>query len=246
VIFMVLERFIWVVGLLLQVFILWQMLRRGLVRQYRFFFLYIAFILVKDIILTMLYIEHRSWYTNAYYVGDAGAIALSLMVLEEVLRNTFQPFAHLRKIGYRLFIAASVIALGFAVLSGLAPGQDENALTAALLVMERGIRVMQVVMLLSLISMASVLRISWFDQGFGIMVGYGIFVSMELVIVALNAGGPHLPDVLVRILPPMAFFFAQVTWGFYATRSIAIRNAAAVPAASNEAWNQAMQEYLQQ
>jgi hypothetical protein len=243
--FTYLERALWLCGILLQIGILWQMRRRGLHHNFRFFFLYIGFILVKDLLLTGIYVFAHPAYVAAYWFGEAAAIALSLMVLEEVMRNALRPFENLRRIGMGIFAVAVLVAMGAAVASALAPGRDSNALAVAILVMLRGVRVLQVVLLLSLIALSSVLRISWLDLGFGIMVGFGVFVSLELAVVAVRAYAGESAEALLRIMAPASFLGAQLVWAYYATRSVPVVTPAAVTVAGNESWNQAMQEFLQ-
>ena len=243
--FTYLERVLWLCGMLLQMGILWQMRRRGLHRDFRFFFFYIGFILVKDLLLTAIYAFAHPAYIWAYWFGEAAAIALSLMVLEEVVCNALRPFENLRRIGMGIFVVAALVAIGAAAASALAPGEDKNALAVAILVMLRGVRVLQVILLLSLIALSSVLRISWRDQGFGIMLGFGVFVSLELAVVAVRAYAGESAEALLRIMSPASFLGAQLVWAYYATRSVPAMVASAVPAATAESWNQAMQEFLQ-
>lgn len=241
----VVERVLWCCGILLQVWILWRMHSRGLNRNFRCFFLYIAFVLAKDLLLVLIYFFLHPAYIAAYWIGEAATIALSLMVLEEVVRNALRPFEGLRRIGMVVFALAVLLALGAAIASSMAPSHDTDGLTAAILVTQRGVRMMQVVLLLSLIAFSSVLRISWFDQGFGIMVGFGVFISLELSIVTIRASAGEALEPLSRVMAPLSFLGAQVVWAYYATRSVPVIVASSAPSETAASWKQALQGFLQ-
>ena len=86
------------------------MLRRGLVGQFPFFFIYTLLLPARD---TTLYFLPRPGdrYSNVFWWGEAVAILLSLGIIFEISWHFVRPYPFLRLFLEVLWISAAVVGL---------------------------------------------------------------------------------------------------------------------------------------
>jgi hypothetical protein len=84
------------------------------------------------------------------------------------------------------------------------------------------------------------LGISPRQRSFGIALGFGVFASVELVLVALNASG-HASELQVNIINMIAYNLAIMVWMGYAAVKVPSRDASANLLMSQR-WDQSLND----
>ena len=178
---------LWVAQPILQTGILVIMVRRGLRERFPMFFHYTLFSALTSVGLMEVYRYQPEMYFTIYWTVAAVSAFLSCAVIFELFSAAFRPFANLKDLGRVLFRwAIAVMSIVCVVLVLAAPGREPDAIIGVILSLERAIRITQCAMLLLLYLFSSHMGLTWKNHLYGLVVGYGIYASVELVLVSLR------------------------------------------------------------
>jgi hypothetical protein len=185
----------WIAGPLLQLTLLTFLWKRKLRAIFPRFFAYIAFQVVKAAVLFAVYHYAPESYYYAYWTGNLLSVLLAVTVMDEVWRNLFRPYAGLQMLGSVIFRWACAVMLLIAVssaVSGAATTSDRVQDT--ILNFDRSMRLMQCGLFLLLVLLSRLLKHFWRQHVFGIALGFGIFASVEFLLVSmlLRFGDAHI------------------------------------------------------
>jgi hypothetical protein len=239
------ERFLWFVPAFLQAVMAILMLRRKLYRELPLFFVYLLFKVFLNCML-WLFRHQMPHYFYIYWIGEAIGSLLTLAVIYEIFATVVKRYETIHRTGSLLYRWAAVCLLVVATITAArAPGFDPNHMIEGILVLERGIRIVQAGLLLVLFMFASYLGLSWRSYVFGIALGYGIYASAELILVAVRAHIGADADQLYRWVKMVAFDCTTVLWTVYMllpqAKPETIRS---VPKTEAAVWDRALMEYL--
>jgi hypothetical protein len=174
------------------------MIHRKLHRVFPRFFSYIVFQILKSGVLFLTYRYYDAGYFEAYWTGNAISVALAVTVMDEILHNLFNEDGDVRNVGSLIFRWACGVLLLLAVVTALT-SQTESAdrVVAAVLTFDRSVRVMQCGLFCLLMVLCRFLRHCWRQHVFGIALGFGIFASIELILVsvAMRYGASLAPTI---------------------------------------------------
>src|SRR5271165_6456974 len=87
---------LWFASLALQAGVLVAMVRRGLHRDYPYFFNYTIIGVTAEPLLFVLQRHSYTVYYYAYYVNLGLSVIISFAVLQEIFRDAFRPYEALR------------------------------------------------------------------------------------------------------------------------------------------------------
>ncbi|HTZ84331.1 MAG TPA: hypothetical protein VMB66_14125 [Candidatus Acidoferrales bacterium] len=215
---------LWIAHPLLQVGIAAFMVRRRLVRQFKFFFAYIVTQLVSFAIVFPAYVYSYSTTLTYYLYWGCMAIsvALGFMVIHEVFVDVFRSFHTLRDLGTVLFKWAGLVMLLVAgVVSVSTNSSAVPPFYQAIITSQRCVRMIQVGMVLFLLFFAHYVGVSRKQQSFGIALGFGSFAVVELLLICSWVGN-HLTGPWTSILNMTAYNLSLGLWlGYVAVKSSA-------------------------
>lgn len=181
---------LWILHPVLQTAIAGFMLRRGLFRQFKFFFAYILTQIVSFGIVFPAYVGRS--YSSLFYLywgTTAISVACGFLVIHEVFVDVFRPFHTLRDLGTVLFKWAGLVMLLVAgVVSVSNTSTQFGPLVQAIVTAQRCVRMIQVGMVLFLLFFAHYVGVSRRQHSFGIALGFGAFASTELILIASWVG----------------------------------------------------------
>jgi hypothetical protein len=226
----------WILGPVLQITLLVFLWTRRLRPIFPRFFTYIAFQLVKSAALFIVYRYANDDYYYAYWTGNLLSVFLAVTVMDEVWHNLFRPYVGLQKLGSLLFRWAcallAVIAISTAV-SGAANAPDR--VQDAILNFDRSMRLMQCGLFLLLVLLSRLLKHFWRQHVFGIALGFGIFASIEFLVVSLmlRFGDAHLETM--SLIKSVSYNIVTLVWIAY----IRQRRPMAVASPQLTEWNMA-------
>jgi len=168
----------WISSPILQLFCVYLLYRRKLLKQFAFFASYLLFLTVLNAIRFVCYQEFglSSWtYYSVYWVGTALANMAALAVVYEIFCAAFKPFAGLQDLAKIVFkwAAGSIIFIVFVVFMSNAAspaGTPHHYLSASVHDFERIVGVMECALLiflvLAVVTTASAADGLWHARGF--------------------------------------------------------------------------------
>lgn len=209
----------WLVGPALQITLLTFMIRRKVHVIFPRFFSYILFQIVKSGILFVIYRYYDASYFDAYWTGNAISVLLAVTVMDEILHNLFQQYGGIQNLGSIIFRWACGLLLLLSIVNAFSSQQaTADRVVSAVLAFDRNVRVMQCGLFLLLMVLCRFLRNCWRQHVFGIALGFGLFASIELMLVStvLHYGGG--PVAIVSLVKSAAYNAVTLLWIIYLRR----------------------------
>jgi hypothetical protein len=203
----------WLAGPLLQITLLIFMVRRKSHSVFPRFFSYILFQTLKSACLFITYRYFPDNYFDAYWTGNAVSLIFTVAVMDEILRSLFKEYGGIQTLGITIFRWSCGLLLLFAILSAWSSSEAgvERAV-ASVLAFDRSMRLMQVGLFLLLMFLCRVLRNCSRQQVFGIALGFGIFASIELILVSVVMRYGNAQGAIISLLKSTAYNAVTLVW----------------------------------
>jgi hypothetical protein len=203
----------WLAGPLLQITLLIFMVRSQLQKTFPRFFSYILLQTLKSACLFIVFRYLPSHYFEAYWTGNALSVIFTIAVMDEILRQLSKQYGGAQILGTTIFRWSCGLLLLLAVLGAFsAAGGSGDRVVAVVFAFERSIRLMQIGLFLVLMILCRIFRDCWKQQVFGIALGFGIFASIELILVSFVMWYGHSHDGMISLLKGMAFNTVTAVW----------------------------------
>jgi hypothetical protein len=192
--FKILYYALWITHPVLQVGIGAFMIRRGLLRPFKFFFAYLITQLVTFAIVFPAYMHNSAGVFTfySYWMCNAISVTFGFLVIHEVFVDVFRAFHTLRDLGTVLFKWAGLVML---LVAGVVSVSTNSSQTApwmqAIITSQRCVRMIQVGMVMFLLFFANYVGVSRKQYSFGIALGFGSFAVLELLLISSWIGS-HL------------------------------------------------------
>jgi len=189
--------------------------RRKMLKQFPVFFTYIlAQIGIFAITFPLRSAEKYEWFFYAYWAGAAVSALLSFRVIHEIFLDVFRPYHMLKDLGTVLFKWTGLVMLLVSLVVALSNSAHKDPLVQAVTTLQRSVRMVQCGLILFLLLFSQFLGVSRKQQSFGVALGFGLFASIELILVALNSGG-LLQLARISLLNTVMYDLAIVVWLAY-------------------------------
>lgn len=237
-------------GLILEIIIILTMTQRKLRSIFPIFFCYVALQSLAIIFPITTLINCTTFgFAQGVFYGYWAFLAVSMLlgfgILYEVFVNALKPYSAVIDLGKLLFFWAAIFLVAAAVLTALATSDQQfGKVIAAILLVQRSLRLMQCGLLMLLIAFESRLGLSWRSHGFSIALGLGVYAAVNLIGTYVSGGFPD-QRILVANVDGLAFVAAMALW--------AVRLSFPEPARSTAAdspkrlilqrWNEALVSY---
>src|SRR5579871_4501944 len=207
---------LWILHPVLEAGVATFMIRRGLIRQFKFFFAYILAQLLTFAIIFPAYCW-RSYFLcfYLYWAFTAISVTCGFLVIHEVFVDVFRSFHTLRDLGSVLFKWAGLVMLLVAgVVSVSTTATDLPAVMQAIVTAQRCVRIVQVGMVLFLLFFAHYVGVSRKQLSFGIALGFGSFAVIELILICSWVGN-HVGDPWMSIINMTTYNASLTLWLSY-------------------------------
>src|SRR5271165_4497653 len=175
---------LWFSAPTIQLGVLVAMYRRGVQRDYPYFFNYTILQVLGEPILFVMQRHSYTLYYYSYWVSIALSALVSFAVLYEIFQNAFRPYEALRDLSVILFRwSALVIFLvaGMWAVTSSHPAQN-GSITNAILLAARSVRLMQCGLVFFLLLFSEYLGISRRNLLFGVALGFGLFAAVNMLV----------------------------------------------------------------
>jgi len=188
-------------------------------KLHRTFPVFFSYVLCELVIFGILFPVHQygsySLYFYGYWIGAAISLALGFMVIHEVFLDVFRPYHTLKDLGNVLFKWAALVMVFVAIVVAAASPAEQSPLVAAVITVQRCVRLIQCGLILFLLVFSRYLGVTWRQHSFGIVLGFGGYASIELAGNALYSGGQiHTPAF--GFMNSVGYCCAVLTWLCYA------------------------------
>jgi hypothetical protein len=231
---------------ILQVAIVLGMIRRKLVTIFPFFFTYTIGVLCTEVPLAFLPYGHNA-YALVYWSGEAIAIVLGFAVIFEVLRHILPSSPTGRSVlntVWALAVVAAIIALVMLVWNK--PDVDRDRLLEITVFAERSLRFLQVSLLIVVIAFMSVLGLTWEHESLGILVGFGLYAAVALVVFEFGFHLRLMSTTAFALLDSAGYEGALLIWTFYILCSRQRQSVDHLPETDLAEWNDVLRRYVSQ
>ncbi len=211
---------LWILHPVLQTGIAVFMVRRGLLRNFRFFFAYLITQLVSFGIVFPAYVwRGYSAMFYMYWATSAISVTCGFLVIHEVFVEVFRFFHTLRDLGTVLFKWAGLVMLLVAAVVSISTNSPQVApWMQAIMTSQRCVRIIQVGMVMFLLFFAQFLGVSRKQYSFGIALGFGSFAVIELILISSWVGN-HLSETWISIINMIAYNSSLALWlGYFAVK----------------------------
>ena len=231
----------WLASPLFQVGVLISLFKRGLHKEYPYFFNY-TLLQVLSVAFLLAVQRSLSLYYYGYWVITALSVLISFAVLQEIFKEAFRPYEALRDLSVILFrwsILVLVLVGGMWAIN-TRPSDGLDSITTVILAADRSVRLMQCGLVFFLVLFSEYLGISRRHMVFGIALGFGLFASVNML-VATGMSHPSVvhASVLSRI-NCAAYDIAALIWLGYT--ALAPARSSALAAIRSPEWNSALED----
>jgi hypothetical protein len=240
-------QLLWLAGIVCQATLGVVLLCKRSWRIFPFFSLYFATGFAATILIYVFRHNAAVYNFYSYSVVEASGIVLGFAVVYEIFRIVFSGHPGLRRLATLTFrwVLAILLVIGVVVFAKQA-SLGFRGVTSALLVLEEAIRIIEVGLLMCLFLLSSAFGLHWRQHVFGIALGLGVFVAVELITVTIlgQMGSAVTAVNVVRIL---GFNTSLLIWIGYLLSPERNAGKPDLPQRSQlEQWNQAVMELIKQ
>ena len=203
----------WVAGPALQMILLTVMVRRKAQNVFPRFFSYIVFQILKSAVLFATYRFFPDNYFDAYWTGNAISVLLAVAVMDEVLKHLLKQYGGMQTLGVTIFRWSCGLLLLLAIVGSLSSQEGSTErIVAAVLSFERSVRLVQCGLFVLLMLLCRVLKDSWRQPVFGVVLGFGIFASIELILISVVMWNGETHSVGLSLIKSVAYNTVTMLW----------------------------------
>jgi len=203
----------WLGGPVLQITLLTYMVHRGLHNVFPRFFSYIVFQILKSGVLFLTFRYYYDAYFGAYWIGNAISVILAVTVMDEILHRLFKEYGSAQNLGSIIFRWASGLLLLLAIINAVTSQEGSaDRVVTTVLNFDRSVRVMQCGLFCLLMLLCRYLRHCWRQRVFGIALGFGMFASIELILVSIAMRYGSVSPPMISVIKSLAYNGVTLLW----------------------------------
>ncbi len=237
-----LQTVLWIAQPILEITVVAIMFARGKHRTFPVFFTYMASqVAMFCVLFPVQKLCGYSAYFYCYWISALVSLTLGFKVIYEIFQDVFRPYHALKDLGSVLFKwSGLVMLLAGIVIAAASPSSQQGSVIEAVMITQRGVRVIQCGLILFLLVFSKHLGVSWKQNSFGIALGFGFYAAVELGTFALFSSGRE-SGRMVAILTAGAYCSSIFMWLGYALLKPFPREISANLLAPQR-WNQSLAE----
>jgi hypothetical protein len=239
------DYILWFASPLLQVGVVISLLRRGLHRDYPFFFNYTVLGVVSVPVLFFISLKSYTVYYYAYYVNLGLIVLISFAVLQEIFKDAFRPYEALRDLSVILFRWSALVVFLVGVMWAInaAHKPANGPVTDAILLADRSVRLMQCGLVFFLLLFSEYLGISRRSLLFGISLGFGFFAAVNMLVATGMSHRGILRQATLSKINSGAYLVAVLIWLGYTLAAAPSRSKLRERLTARSAdWNYALED----
>ena len=204
-----LSLILWLAGMLFEFLLLVRSVQTKTFTKYFYFY---AYILCVFVVSTVLYIERSkpNFYEAWYWPTQFATLAIGFGVVLEVVRQALDAYPGAKRFAWRA--SCAVFAVTFCYVEWHVARRTEWTTVAATVELERDLRVVEALVLATVLAIVFYYRIELGKNVTGMILGFGAYVSVSLTTLALRSFvGPRF-DMAWGLLQSASFVFGTAVW----------------------------------
>jgi hypothetical protein len=201
---------IWWAGMCLGAVMLFRGLRQRLLLKYPVFYLYIAFVLLEDLLRFYIYRWHPAIYPQTYWVTDFFGLVIGSGVVFEIYRSGLSAYPGTARMARNLLLLVFTLAFAKVLVSTSYGSLWWPAETTAEL--ERNLRIVQASALIALVTLFLLYAIPFGRNLKGILSGYSLYIAVSLVQLTLVSRFGNNIQRLWSYVNSVSYLIALCIW----------------------------------
>lgn len=201
---------LWWSGPALEFLILLRAARGGFIKKYPFFYSYVFCVLVIDCISNPIHASNPTHYAIWYWSTQFLILIVGYGIILEISNHALEAYPGAERCSRYLVIALFAIIFAYVALQGLLSAHWSPAATSAEL--ERDLRVVQALLLVSILFVVSYFRIALGKNLKGIILGYGLFLGTSVMILAIQSYAGKSFQAIWDISQPFFYVASLMIW----------------------------------
>ncbi|MBS1867826.1 MAG: hypothetical protein JSS69_18090 [Acidobacteria bacterium] len=206
------SQVIWIVAVVMEGSLVIRSFLAGLIRNYPYFYSYICFVFVQDLLRMLVYAERREIYPQVYWATQFLGLFFGCGLLWEIYRNALTPFPGAKRIARYMF-GILIAALVVKATLGTGSWTSSQAILTTLDI-ERDLRFVQAISLAALVSVFSFYKVPLGRNLRSLVLGYGIFLATSVVSLAVRAQLGEQFQLAWQLLQPSFYVLVLAVWSF--------------------------------
>ena len=230
--------------------VIWQIMRRHLLRQFPLFLAYCVLQFARSTALFAFSIwgirQHYSAYFYTYWISEIVVVCVSIAVIREVYQEFFRFYPTLQRFGSVLFHwAAAMLVLISAFGAAVASGKEfDRVITGVLMFDQVGITIRAGLLLLLLI-IALFFNLRWDRRFWGIVIGFSLYLMVDFVGIAMRRYVGMVGGHAWSMISGIAYGCCTLTWVWSFSRQPASsEDVFPFTASQLDEWNAALTEAM--
>jgi hypothetical protein len=204
-----LRLFLWLAGILFEFLLLVRSVQAKTFTKYIYFYAYIFCVFAVS---TGLYIERSKpdFYVAWYWPTQFATLAIGFGVVLEVVRQALDAYPGAKRFAWRA--SCAVFAMAFCYVEWQVARRTVWSTAAATVELERDLRVIEALVLATVLAIVVYYRIELGRNVTGMILGFGAYVGVSLTTLALRSFlGPRF-DTAWGLLQSASFVFGTAVW----------------------------------
>jgi hypothetical protein len=200
---------LWLAGMLFEVLLLVRAVQTKTLTKYTYFYAYIFCVFVVS---TVLYIgrSKHDFYETWYWPTQFATLVIGFGVVLEVVRQALDAYPGARRFAWRA--SCAVFAVTFCYVEWHVARRTEWSTVAATVELERDLRVIEALVMATVLAIVFYYRIELGKNVTGMILGFGAYVGVSLTTLALRAFfGPQF-NTAWGLLQSASFVFGTAVW----------------------------------
>jgi hypothetical protein len=201
---------IWLGSAVLEAVVLFRGWKTGLLRRYPFFYTFLAWILLTEILRFWSYQQFPNSYQAVFWDTRFVTVAASYAVCVGIFKRGLRHNKGVAGAAQKLLLAVFVVALSYAA-SAFVHGRHSSVASIAA---DLGayLSYTEALLLLVMLWLFARYRISFGRNLLGLTLGYSLWVGSEVMIVVLLFLPGNGASMALRNMAPLVFLLALVIW----------------------------------
>lgn len=201
---------VWLTTLALEFLLLLRAFLGELLKKYYLFYIYLACVFLQSFSLLIIYLVWPESYRAFYWYAEFVSVVLGCGVVLAVYREALRLFPGAARMARNVLL----FILLMAVSKGLVNTWNGTLWwpSGTVVALERDLRAVQAALLIGFVIVIALYRIPLGGNLRGILLGYGLFISSNVVVLALRVFLGDSFQTAWRYLQPLSYLVVLCVW----------------------------------
>lgn len=199
-------------GLALEGLLLFRALKGKTLGRFPLFWAYIICVLAVDLARDMTYYAHPASYRTLYWATQFLTLLVGYGILLEIVQKSLAHYAGAERVARTLVLGVFVAVFSYVMFkSGTEPHWSPGATYVEL---ERDLRAVQALVFITILGVVFHYGITIGRNLKAILLGYGLYIGVSVLMLALRSYAPELIDTFGRALLIYSYLASLAIWVF--------------------------------